>query len=333
MTNILVVTNSHDLHADLVAGKINERKHNAFVLKTDRFPVDYYLDLRISDGLFDGLIIHRPTDTGIQISDIKSVWMRKKGTFSYPSGHLAPQEKAYADGEMEHILFSMLCSLNCYWMSHPLAVRASMWKGEQLQRAVGMGFLVPRSLITNKRSVVEAFRRSAADGIVFKSLSSASLAAEKVGADDRVAGSMPTTRITAEHEELLDAVSEAPCFFQELVPKACEIRATVIDGRVFAAKIHSQDDPRTRIDYRDFSADILYEATTLPTVIEERCRAFVASYGLNYGAIDLIVTPEGDYVFLENNPVGQFLFVEQLVPSLDMSGWLAECLIRGAQAP
>jgi hypothetical protein len=58
----------------------------------------------------------------------------------------------------------------------------------------------------------------------------------------------------------------------------------------------------------------------------------VRSYGLNYGAIDLIVTPRGEHVFLENNPVGQFLFIEELVPELDMTGALAMCLVEGARA-
>jgi glutathione synthase/RimK-type ligase-like ATP-grasp enzyme len=33
--------------------------------------------------------------------------------------------------------------------------------------------------------------------------------------------------------------------------------------------------------------------------------------GLVYGAIDLRLTPDGQYVFLEINPAGQFLFVEK----------------------
>jgi D-alanine-D-alanine ligase-like ATP-grasp enzyme len=32
--------------------------------------------------------------------------------------------------------------------------------------------------------------------------------------------------------------------------------------------------------------------------------------GLRYGAIDLRLTPQGEYVFLEINPGGQFLFCE-----------------------
>ena len=33
--------------------------------------------------------------------------------------------------------------------------------------------------------------------------------------------------------------------------------------------------------------------------------------GLVYAAIDLRLTPAGDHVFLEVNPAGQWLFVEQ----------------------
>ena len=105
----------------------------------------------------------------------------------------------------------------------------------------------------------------------------------------------------------------------------------MIGDALFAARIHSQDDPRTATDWRDMAAAIRYEAAALPAEVARRCLDFVHSYGLTFGALDLIVTPQGDYVFLENNPVGQFLFVEQLVPELDMTGALAECLTREAQ--
>jgi glutathione synthase/RimK-type ligase-like ATP-grasp enzyme len=257
--------------------------------------------------------------------------MRKRAVFAYASP-LAAQEKAYADAEMEHVLFSLLYSLDGYWMSHPAALRGAMWKGEQLVRAARMGFSVPRSIVTNRRAGVEALRASARDGLIFKTLSSPGLAAEQVAPDERVAAGLPTTRITEEHDEALDAVVELPCFFQDYVPKRHELRVTVIGDAVFAARIHSQDDPRTATDCRDMSAEILYEAEDLSPDVARLCLAFVQSYGLTYGALDLIVTPEGDHVFLENNPVGQFLFVEQLVPQLDMTGALAACLVKGATA-
>ena len=57
--------------------------------------------------------------------------------------------------------------------------------------------------------------------------------------------------------------------------------------------------------------------------------ALVRSYGLNFGAVDLILTPDDRYVFLEINPNGQFLFVQERVPELRMGEAMAACLIRG----
>ena len=330
-SRILIVTNRDDLHADLVAQKLLARGANPFRLNLDEFPKHFEVALEYRDGRWAGGLGHVPTGDRLDLARIGAVWMRKKADFAFASP-LAPQELAFAEAETEHVLFSLLYSLDCYWMSHPLALRGAGWKGEQLRRAAAMGFKVPPSIVANCRSAVEAFAAAAPDGIVFKALSSPSLGAEMVPVDDRMAAPLPTTRIDAANADALDAVAELPCFFQHHVRKRHELRVTVIGERAFAARIHSQDDPRTALDCRDMAADIRYEAAALPPEIERRCLDFVASYGLTYGALDLIVTPDGDHVFLENNPVGQFLFVEQLVPELDLTGALADCLIRGGGA-
>ncbi|HWT13324.1 MAG TPA: hypothetical protein VN231_11265 [Allosphingosinicella sp.] len=328
---ILLVTNRDDIHADLVAAKLASAGSPPFRLNLDEFPEHFTIALELAGGRWEGFLEHRPTGETLSVAEVGAVWMRKRADFAYVSA-LGPQEKAFADGETEHILLSLLHGLDCYWMSHPAAIRRALWKGEQLQRAARMGFAVPRSLITNRRSDVDEFRGAAGGGVIFKALSTPSLAAEQVAEQDRIAGSLPTTRLGAEHEEALDAVAELPCFFQHDIPKRHELRVTVIGDRLFAARIDSQADPRTATDCRDMSADIAYAREVLPSDVERRCLDFVHSYGLAFGALDLIVTPPGEHVFLENNPVGQFLFVEQLVPELDMTGALAECLIAGAQA-
>ncbi|WP_163994591.1 ATP-grasp domain-containing protein [Pyxidicoccus caerfyrddinensis] len=329
---VLIVTKRADLHADIVSTKIATAGGNPFRLNLDEFPKHFALTLEFARGRWEGELTHLPTGEALSVSDIGAVWMRKKASFSFLSADLSPQEQAYAEGEMEHMLFSMLYSLDCYWMSHPVALRGASWKGEQLLRAARLGFCVPPSLVTNRRGDVDAFRAKLDGDIIFKALSSPTLAASEVALEDRSAGSLPTTRITDEHAAALDAVVELPCFFQQHVPKRHELRVTVIGDRVFAARIDSQEDPRTETDYRDFSAEIRYAAERLPPEVERRCLELVHSYGLNYGAIDLIVTPGGEYVFLENNPGGQFLFIEELVPELDMTGALAACLVQGARA-
>lgn len=326
---ILIVTNTADLHADLVAERLASRGSPAFRLNLDEFPARYELDLRLHHGVWGGTLRYLPNADTLDIARIGAVWTRKTAEFAFASDELGPQERAYAGKEMEHMLFGLLYGLDCFWMSHPAALRGAMWKGEQLARAAKHGFDVPASIVTNRVDSARMFHAAAQGDIVFKALASPFLGADMVEPEDRVTAGLPTTRIGSEHESLLDAVAELPCFFQRYVPKRYELRVTVIDDLVFAAKIHSQDDPRTAVDFRDFSAPIRYEATRLPDAIERRCRDYVRSYGLTYGAIDLIVTPDDRYVFLENNPAGQFLFVEQLVPEFKMLDALADRLIVG----
>ena len=47
---------------------------------------------------------------------------------------------------------------------------------------------------------------------------------------------------------------------------------------------------------------------------------------LNYGAIDIIVTPDGRHVFLEINPVGEFFWLE-LRPGFAISDAIADVLL------
>ncbi|PHV08476.1 hypothetical protein CSQ96_02645 [Janthinobacterium sp. BJB412] len=327
---VLIVSNSSDLHADLVVPLLVGKGCTPFRLDLDRFPRDYELCQRFGRGEWGGDLRHLPTDQRVGMGEIGAVWARKPAEYTFRSADLSPQESAYARQETEQALFGLLMALDCYWIGHPAAVRAAMWKGEQLKRAMALGFRVPATIVSNAPARVRAFRQGVPGDIVFKSMSTPALAADEVAEALRQTGGVATTIVDGEMMDNIDAVAELACQFQEYIPKLYELRVTIIGEQLFAAKIHSQDDARTMVDVRDMSAEIRYEATTLPAEIEHRCRAFVASYGLQFGALDLIVTPDGEHVFLENNPAGQFLYIEQLIPEFKLLETLADTLLRGA---
>lgn len=326
---IVAVTVRNDLHADIVLKKVQNSGGRFFRLNLDEFPRHYELSVHHGANDWGGRICNRVTGDVLQLEEIGAFWVRKKGNFSY-STSLSKQELAFANSEMEHLLFGLYNSCDCYWMSRPSDIRNAMWKPEQLLRAKRFGFATPKSIFTSSPDVVREFRADCKHGVIFKALSSSSLASESVSEKDIEAYGLSTTLITDENDAMLDSISIAAGFFQEYVPKKIELRVTVIGQKSYAAEIHSQSDPRTLIDYRDFSADIKYDVAVLPEAIENLCVEFVRSYGLEYGALDLIVTPGGDYIFLENNPVGQFYFIEQLVPSLAISDAVASQLLQEA---
>jgi len=325
---VLIISNSSDLHADLMAPLLAARGMQSFRIDLDRFPRDYQLSQCFLNGSLRAQLRHLPSGVQVDLEHVGAVWNRKSGEFAFPSDDLAPQELAYARQESEQALFGLLYTIDCFWVSHPTALRGACWKGEQLQRAICHGFRVPASIVTNDPGAARAFLGALPGPGIFKSMSSPLLAADKVADGERIVNGLATTLVTQELFNCLDAVGELACHFQEYIPKQYELRVTVIGESVFAARIDSQDDARTQVDCRDMSADVRYSAVQLPEDLERRCRTFVRSYGLAFSALDLIVTPEGEYVFLENNPCGQFLFIEQLVPEYRLFEAVADLLSK-----
>jgi glutathione synthase/RimK-type ligase-like ATP-grasp enzyme len=56
--------------------------------------------------------------------------------------------------------------------------------------------------------------------------------------------------------------------------------------------------------------NLKWQPHQLPSAVEKQLFELMNRLGLEYGAIDLRLTPEGQYVFLEINPAGQFLWIE-----------------------
>jgi biotin carboxylase len=80
------------------------------------------------------------------------------------------------------------------------------------------------------------------------------------------------------------------------------------------------------------------EPDRLPPEVEEGCLRLMRRLGLLFGCFDFIVTPEGEHVFLEVNPAGQFLWVEEANPEILLLAPFVDFLLSrdpdfGWQAP
>ncbi|MEO7442979.1 MAG: alpha-L-glutamate ligase, partial [Acidimicrobiales bacterium] len=119
------------------------------------------------------------------------------------------------------------------------------------------------------------------------------------------------TRLLREDElELLDSVRLAPAIFQEYVPAVADLRVTVVGPRIFATAV-SPAPGGYQVDYRMDLDGAEYRPTELDPATEKLVNALMERLGLVYGAIDFRRTPDGEEVFLEVNPAGEFLFIEE----------------------
>jgi glutathione synthase/RimK-type ligase-like ATP-grasp enzyme len=181
------------------------------------------------------------------------------------------------------------------------------------QRVAGrIGIKSPETIFTNSPSEIRAFLKRRGK-IVYKPFCPAVWRS-------RESDWLPYTALLTEDALVSDELLRlTPGIFQELVPKAYELRVTVIGRRTFAAKVLSQSTEKGKLDWRKAYDELRFEPASLPPEVEHQCFALLDELGLVFGCFDFIVTPTGEHVFLEVNEAGQFLFIERYcgLPLLD----------------
>jgi glutathione synthase/RimK-type ligase-like ATP-grasp enzyme len=299
-STILIITNDHDSHADAVILELSKRNVPVFRFHPEEFPHACSVSIEIQDGRIQGEI--RSGDHRVAFDDICAAWFRRARNLFDKRISLSSQKLAnYVRGQSTATLVALCESLQTLWVSHPYILRRAEVKALQLVEASKAGLKTPDTLISNEVTQVTTFVDALGDSeCAIKPLIA-------LGVTDEHGYRLPlTTTLPPGHS--LESVALAPSIFQPYVDKAFELRCVVIGERIFCAKIDSQANENTRKDWR--AGEREHEIFALPEHVEASIRRLMASFGLNFASMDMIVTPEGEFVFLELNPNGQWLWLE-----------------------
>ncbi len=295
---ILLVTHGLDEHGLEVLTRLRRRDTDPVVLDTARFPVEMAITVESSDpGAWNGNVVVEGVER--DVTDIRVAWWRRPLPFVLHDDIRDEEDRAFAYGECHAAITGLWSCLDALWINDPGRDEVAARKMYQLKVASRIGLRTPRTCITTDPLAAARF---AADegptGTIYKSFS----ATEKAWRETRV--------LRPEERDLLDNVRFAPVIFQEHVPAAVDLRITVVGDRMFPAEIASQETAYPH-DFRMMMNDAPIRPHVLPAPVERQLRELMSWFGLVYGAIDMRLTPDGDYVFLEVNPAGQWLFIEQ----------------------
>lgn len=299
---LLIVSKKLDTHVDFLMERMTElQRRHTVVYQTESFPMNSTVSLTLSESssLFIG-------DNRVDLNRIKSAWFRRPEKPTIDPKITNESLREYAETESQDCLLGLWEGMNeWYWVSKPSSIRGASYKWEQLLRAKKMGFRTPETLFTNNPAQAREFCGRISKAVV--------KAASHGGFLWNGVYKMAYTTPVNTNDPHIDDVQLAPCMFQEYIQKDVELRITVISDEVFPCAIYSQNTETTRDDWRHYDfQNTPHKPWTLPPEIQEKCIQYVASYGLNFGAIDMIVTPDGEYVFLEINPNGQWAWIEVL---------------------
>lgn len=258
----------------------------------------------------------------VGFEEIHSVWYRLKRRCE----HIADTSEQRAEARFEWAEWmSLVESLSFIaaptrWVNSHSIGRAMASKATQKTIAVKVGLRVPDTAVTNNPdSVLDLFSRH--ERLIYKSLRSAELS------DCR---GIFTTEISK--SQVLSSARQirvAPGIFQELIEKDHELRVTVVGEKLFSVRIDSQKIANTQLDWRrSMLGKELHEEVEIPEDLAVKILQFHKCSGLIYGAYDIVVPKIGEPVFLEVNPAGQWMWMEEML-GLPISLEIAKSLVSG----
>jgi glutathione synthase/RimK-type ligase-like ATP-grasp enzyme len=304
---ILILTMRHDSHTDLLIQVLRKRHGDTEVFRFnyDDFPVFGSLTAEFTQDGVKGHMTMRGRK--IDYADIRVVWNRRK--VHYQFGSMDEQYVTLARNETGGAFDGVLHSLepHTFWINPLGAQRVAHRKLLQLSVAAKVGFSIPHTMVTNDPEEAVGFFGVAPEEYCSKAVELGALGeTSSVGTY--------TQRLSQQHTQppLSDSIRVFPTLFQKYIPKSFEVRATVFGNQLYAAAIDNQSNPARAVDWRRYNDGPAPMAPLeLPDWVKEKCLAVLKGLGLVFGCFDFIVTPDGDYVFLEVNPMGQFGFVQQ----------------------
>ncbi|GCE09485.1 hypothetical protein [Dictyobacter aurantiacus] len=323
-SHVLILTQPSDGHATMMLEELQYRGVHVTCCNVADFPGSITASCTLDQqGQLDGTFGYQGQT--ITLDTLTGIWWRRPTFYKAAPGYTSGEQN-FIELETQRGFLGLLESAevqdaHTLWVSRYHAIRRADLKPLQLTAAQQLGLRIPRTLITNDPQRVKSFYDICQGRIILKSV-----ARGVIEGNDK--SYLYTNEVGPEYidEHTLERVRVTAHLFQEAVGKAFELRVVIIGQQIFAAEIHSQHTAHGRIDFRRDYPNLTYKAHQLPDDLAQKLFDLVRFFGLQYSSMDLIVTPAGEYVWLELNPNGQFYWLQKEVPQLHLKEAMANLL-------
>ena len=330
---VLIFSNKEDSHPNNVIRYLNEWKVPVFRLNGESLLTDYQFTWHIDEKGEDFSIRNIKNGLLLNGNEITAVWDRRpvppsELLIEHPNPEI---NKHNLEEGHEFLSYLRYYLKNIYSIGSIVEDRPAASKMLQLAIAQSLGMCIPATCFSNRKEPIISFSQQ------YPFLTLKSLYSGNVNISETEELVFFSQRVKSEDllQQPEEAFSQTANFVQNYVEKAYELRVTVINQDIIACKIDSQiqDDDKGKIDWRQgYDYDLKHEIVELPERINQFCLDFLKRMKLNFGCFDFIVTPKGEYVFLECNPNGQWLWIE-METGYDISKIMAKNLAKYETVP
>lgn len=312
---VLIGSEDNDMTTTLVCRWLDFMGHK-FIRLNDEDSL-LVKSVTISNKITDFIL--RSKNQEFKLSDIYSFWFRRGG-LKIDFRHSDFYEHIRADKETKNTLKKFIYNENYRiesFLKHFLEFNSRIKilgnptnyinnKLVHLQIAIECGIDVPTSYIfTEKKQIKEVLNNF--PELIIKAISDSPHFQNGFQSTEYNTYALYSNLISNENVDSLPDVF-SPSLVQENIKKELELRIFFLKNTFFPMAIFSQLDSQTSIDFRryNYSRPNRNIPFRLEPEIEEKLLKMIGRCQLNTGSIDMILTQNGEYKFLEINPVGQF---------------------------
>lgn len=305
MKKVLVLTHEEDPHADTVCEFFKNNNVPYCLVATEKIQKDYKLHFDSSNLFYK---ISNNNNEEIEIDSSWNIWNRRIMNPDTKKGFAEGLANIIID-ETERAWDGLLTSHKGKVVNKPHNQIHANNKIDQIIFASKFknNIKIPDTIVTNNPDDVREFYDKHKGNLCYKLQKGAlvnTLEGNKI---------VYTNKVSKENMKNIGLVSQHPSLFQEYIDKEFEIRIVTIGNESIGTAIYSQNSEISKVDYRKYDfKNVLYENVKLPDNVKNFCSAMLQEYGLHFGVFDFIYSKNKEYVFLELNPNGQWLWLEQL---------------------
>lgn len=320
--NILVVTSKIDVTADLVIDELQKRGVPVVRFNVEDYPTKTKIKITHGKALEGELFI--PEKGRFHSEAFGAIYFR---IYEPPQVDLVVtdhESRVYAEDQSSEGFRWFLDTLKGFWLSDWRAIDKAQSKVLQLSLAQKLGLNTPETLVTSDPDEFRRFYQECNQQVIAKNLTNS-------GTVQNMEGFIYATKVGKEFVDSVSSLIFSPVLFQRYIPKLFELRTTIVGDQVFTSEIHSQDLENTRVDWRKYELENPppHKIHKLPEKIQQALVTMTKELGLEFGAIDLIYTPDNQYYFLEINANGQWGWV-QFMTGLQIKEAVADLLINNS---
>ncbi|MFZ0318266.1 MAG: hypothetical protein WAL56_03995 [Candidatus Sulfotelmatobacter sp.] len=244
-----------------------------------------------------------------------TVWIRRTNP-PVANPNVALPDQKFAEGEYRWFSRSTLYMLECLPVRCINKYSSSRFinnKSVQLFLARQCGMNVPSTLISNSPAEVRRYIKESDSRIVCKAFFPHIW--KKEGSE-----ALAVTETFELKESMLpedEVLTYAPAIYQEMVVKDFDVRMVLMGDAVFSCSLRN---PKGSLDWRQDAGQglVIVDSIGTPDSVVRAVLAFSRKSGITFGSFDFAVDTTGKWWFLEVNEEGQFLWLDEFNPVLQM---------------